>query len=258
MPAITLENVSFGFSQPVLRGISASFPRGTFSGLLGPNGVGKSTLIKLISRWLPLQGGSIRIHGRPLDRLSPIELARLVAVVEQEQSPLSDITVREMVELGRLPHQKLLSPHTPADRQAVEAAMAQTGVQEFARRRLTTLSGGERQRVRLATALAQTTDVLILDEPTSHLDIKFQLELLTLLRELADRGLSIVAALHDVNLAALFCDHLVLLSGGHVLTAGAPVEVITRETMLEAYQCEVTVFSHPTAGVPQIALNRGG
>lgn len=254
MPAISVEKVSYRFGQPVLREVSASFSQGTFTGILGANGVGKSTLVKLISRWLPLQEGSIRIYDRPLQAFTQRELARHIAVVAQEQAYLTELTVREMVELGRIPHQGLLDSPSQADHNAVESALAQTGLQALATRRFGTLSGGERQRVRVAMALAQAADILILDEPTTHLDIRYQLELLTLLAELVAKGYTVIAVLHDINLAALFCDHLLLLADGRVLSAGTPGEVITREAILEAYQCDVTVLLHPTSEAPQIAL----
>ncbi|MBT9175722.1 MAG: Iron(3+)-hydroxamate import ATP-binding protein FhuC [Firmicutes bacterium] len=256
MPALSVENVSFRFTQPVLCGVYADFEQGTFSGILGANGVGKSTLVKLISRWLPMQDGAIRVHNRPLDTFNQRELARYVAVVPQEQAHITELTVREIVELGRIPHQGLLAPPTAADRRAVDDALAQTGLQGLETRSFATLSGGERQRVRVAMALAQAADILILDEPTSHLDIRYQIELLTLLGELVTKGYTVVAVLHDINLAALFCDHLVLLADGRVLRAGPPAEVITREAILEAYQCDVSLLSHPTVNVPQIALTR--
>lgn len=258
MPALSVENVSFRFTQPVLRGVSADFEQGTFSGILGANGVGKSTLVKLISRWLPMQDGSIRIHNRPLEAFSQRELARHIAVVPQEHAHLTELTVREIVELGRIPHQGLLAPPTAADQSAVDSALTQTGLLGLAERSFSTLSGGERQRVRVAMALAQAAEILILDEPTTHLDIRYQVELLTLLAELVTKGYTVIAVLHDINLAALFCDHLVLLADGRVLRAGPPAEVITRETIVDAYQCEAHVLLHPTVNVPQIALTRNG
>ncbi len=256
MFALSIENVSFRFVRPVLSGVFADFAPGTFSGILGANGVGKSTLIKIIGRWLPMQEGSIRVYNRPLGTFSQRDLARHIAVVPQEQTYVTDLTVREMVELGRIPHQGLLAHLTTADQSAINHALVQTGLQEIAERSFSTLSGGERQRVRVATALAQAADILILDEPTTHLDIRYQVELLTLLAQLVTKGYTVITVLHDINLAALFCDHLVLLADGRVLRSGPPAEVITREAILKAYQCDVTVLSHPTQGVPQISLTR--
>ena len=256
MPALSVEKVSYRFDKPVLHEVSASFERGTLTGILGANGVGKSTLVKLISRWLPLQEGSVRIYNRHLGAFSQRELARQIAVVAQERTELTELSVQEMVELGRIPHQGILDAPSPADHSAVESALAETGLHGLRERRFGTLSGGERQRVRLAMALAQAADILILDEPTTHLDIRYQLEILTLLTELVTKGYTVVAVLHDINLAALFCDQLVLLADGRVLHAGPPQAVITREAILEAYQCDVTVLLHPTVEVPQIALRR--
>lgn len=256
MVALQVSNVSFSFDKPVLRGVSTVFPGGSLTGVLGPNGAGKSTLVKMLSRWYVPEQGDILLGGKSLRSLTQQEIARQMAVVEQEQAYGADITVEEMVALGRLPHQSLLGEESDEDRRLVRKAMERTGVLEFAGRRLSTLSGGEKQRVRIATALAQNTSILILDEPTSHLDIKYQAELLNLLRALAREGLTVVAVLHDINLAALFCDRLIILAGGKILAEGTPEEVLTSKAIAAAYDCDVVVIPHPRETVPQIALLR--
>lgn len=256
MVALQVSNISFSFDKPVLRGVSTIFADGSLTGVLGPNGAGKSTLVKILSRWYVPEQGDILLGGKSLRTLTQQHIATQMAVVEQEQAYGADITVEEMVALGRLPHQSLLGDESDEDRRLVRKAMERTGVLEFAGRRLSTLSGGEKQRVRIATALAQNTSILILDEPTSHLDIKYQAELLNLLRDLAREGLTVVAVLHDINLAALFCDRLLILAGGKILAEGTPEEVLTSKSIAAAYDCDVVVIPHPRENVPQIALLR--
>jgi len=254
--SLKVSNVSFSFDKPVLRSVSTVFNGGSFSGVLGPNGAGKSTLVKIISRWYRPEKGDIFVGDKSISSLTQKDIARNLAVVEQEQSYGTDISVEELVSLGRLPHQSLLGEESCDDRLYVRKAMERTGMLEFAGRRLSTLSGGEKQRARIATALAQDTSILILDEPTSHLDIKHQAELLNFLRTLACDGLTVVAVLHDINLAALFCDRLIILVGGKILTEGTPEEVLTSQTIAAAYGCNVEVVPHPREKVPQIALLR--
>lgn len=256
MVSLRISNISFSFDKPVLCGVSTVFNGGSFSGILGPNGAGKSTLVKIISRWYRPENGDVLVGDKSLRAMTQKEIARNIAVVEQDQSFGADISVAEMVSLGRLPHQSLRGEESDEDRLQVHRAMERTGMLEFAGRRLSTLSGGEKQRVRIATALAQDTSILILDEPTSHLDIKHQSDLLNLLHTLAHDGLTVVAVLHDINLAALFCDRLIILLAGEILTEGTPEEVITSQSITAAYGCNVEVIEHPKEKVPQIALLR--
>ncbi|HSL93236.1 MAG TPA: ABC transporter ATP-binding protein [Bacillota bacterium] len=256
--AILVQNLSFSYSatEPVLTNVTLSIASGSFTGILGPNGAGKSTLLKLLSRWYKPDSGEIRISGESTKTMNHRELARRIAVVEHEQRFATDITVRELVALGRLPYQSLLSEESEADRKAVELALTRGGLQELSERALSTLSGGERQRARLAMALAQDASILALDEPTTHLDIKHQLELLTLLETLKARGLTVLAVLHDLNLAALFCEELVLLREGQVYATGTVRQVLTAENIAAVYDCRATVYQHPIHGVPQVALLR--
>ncbi|MDP3486555.1 MAG: heme ABC transporter ATP-binding protein [Bacillota bacterium] len=257
MNAIEISNLNFSFDKPVLNNISLQLRLGAFTGILGPNGAGKSTIVKILSRWFKPQSGTVHIKGQSLPQLSQRQLAQLLAVVEQDTLVGSDITVRELVALGRLPHQSFFAEENEQDRKAIENALQKTGVTAFASRSLSTLSGGEKQRARIAAALAQQTEILILDEPTTHLDIKHQLELLRLLKALAEDGLTVITVLHDINLAALFCDDIVLLSSGNVIRTGAPQDVLTSEQIEAVYDCKVTVYPHPVYQVPQIALLKG-
>lgn len=258
MHPLCVAGVSFSFDKPVLQDITLDFTAGNFSAILGPNGAGKSTLVKLISRWYVPSTGEIKLFGKPLRLLTTLQIAKSMAVVEQENSYGTDITVAELVSLGRLPHQTLLGGQSQVDTQCIQRAMERTGITELADRRLSTLSGGEKQRVRIATALAQDTALLILDEPTSHLDIRHQVEVLTLLRGLSREGLTVIAVLHDINLAALFCDRLIILSRGRISADGTPEQVLQPATIADAYGCNVAIQPHPVENVPQIVLMRGG
>lgn len=258
VPAIQMTDISFAYRQasPLLQDVSLCVDQGAFTALLGPNGAGKSTLLRLLSGWYKPDSGTIELLGQNIRSISRRSLARQLAIVEQIQSYSTDITVRELIALGRLPHQGLLGGASPADNSAVEKALQQGGLQDMAQRPLSQLSGGERQRARLAMALAQEAPVLALDEPTTHLDIRHQLELLTLLSELQQHGLTVLSVLHDINLAALFCDKLILLKEGRVLTSGSVNDVLTEENIEQLYDCKAVIYPHPLYGLPQVALAR--
>lgn len=252
--SLELQGVAFAYEKPVLKDVSVGFAAGKFTSILGPNGAGKSTLVKIMSRWYrPLQG-NVLVFDRPINDLPQHIVARHIAVVEQENSASTDITVRELVSLGRLPHQGLLSTESAHDHEMIEHSMEVTGVKELSERRLSTLSGGERQRARIAAALAQETEILLLDEPTSHLDIRHQTELLQLLQQFTQRGMTVVSVLHDLNIAALFSDSMVLLGQGEVKAMGSPRDVLRADIIEKVYGCPVTVFDHPLYKIPQIAL----
>jgi iron complex transport system ATP-binding protein len=219
-----------------LSGVTLTIAPGEFVGLIGPNGSGKTTLLRCLSGLLAPHGGAVLLDGRALAGWRPAELARRVGVVAQGDGAAFEFTVGQVVAMGRYPHRRRWQPETADDRQAVAAALAQTGLTSLAERPVTALSGGERQRVALARALAQEPQTLLLDEVTAHLDLGYQAEILALLRRLnADRGLTIVAVLHDLNLAARACQRLLLLSGGRILAAGSPAEVLTPANLLSAY-----------------------
>lgn len=255
MHPLVVANVSFGFAkQKILKNITAEFPKGTLTGIIGPNGSGKSTLVKIMSRWLTPQSGEVHLAGIPLAKLSHRTMAQHLAVVEQESVLGIDLTVRELVYLGRLPHQSLLQGPTARDMELVNQALGRAGVVDLQDRYLSTLSGGEKQRARIATALAQDCPLLVLDEPTSHLDIRHQMDILTLLRSLAREGMTIIAVLHDINLAALYCQRLLVLSQGELTAQGTPAEILRPDLIQAVYGCQVAVFSHPSENVPQVSL----
>jgi iron complex transport system ATP-binding protein len=255
---LSVEHVTCGYgSRPVLRDFSAAAGRGEFLAVVGPNGCGKSTLVKALSRVLRPASGRILLDGRDIATMRPRELARQVAVVAQEVAFEFDFTVREVVAMGRLPHLGRFRGETPHDRQVVEEAMAATDTLDLADRLVTRLSGGERQRVMVARALAQEPSLLILDEPTAHLDIAHQVDLLDLTRRLnRERGLTVVAVLHDLNLAAQYAGRLLMVRDGRPWADGTPAEVVTEANVAAVYGSRVRVLPHPEEGSPHVFLLR--
>jgi iron complex transport system ATP-binding protein len=248
-------------SDPVLRGIDLRLEPGEMVALIGPNGAGKSTLLRLISGVVRPTAGQALLEGRDLAKLSrtPREVARQVAVVPQEGPIPPGITVREMVELGRTPYARALLGESAADRRAVERAMTAAGVVELAKRFLDELSGGERQRVILARAIAQQPRLLLLDEPTANLDLHHQVAMLELVRGLTrEHGLAVLAAVHDLQLAALYCDRVALLHRGRIVSQGSPEAVLTEPLLLATFGQRVALSAHPTHGVPLVALVPNG
>ncbi|KFF98496.1 histidinol phosphatase [Streptomyces scabiei] len=222
----------------ILDGVSLAPRPGTVTGLLGPNGSGKSTLLRLLAGVIAPASGVVTLDDRPLDRVGRRAVARRIAVVAQQADSQVELTVHDVVRLGRVPHRRAWTPASPADEEAVRTALARTGLADKAHRSWHTLSGGERQRVQIARALAQEPHELLLDEPTNHLDIQHQLALLTLIGELR---LTSVVALHDLNLAAMYCDHLVVLGQGRVVAAGTPHDVLTESLVADVYGVRATV-----------------
>ncbi len=239
----------------VLRDINLSVEAGEMVGLLGPNGSGKTTLIKLAGGILKPNQGEIRLDGISLSRLNRKSVARSVAAVPQQFHIPFAFTTSEVVMLGRIPFIKAFAGETTADRRAVAAAMELVGITELAQRRFDELSGGERQKVILAMALAQQPKLLLLDEPTVHLDISHQVETLELVRSLnLGQGLTVIAAMHDLNMASLYFDRLILLKEGRVSADGTPAQVLTEDKIREVFSASVRVESHPTTGVPHIIV----
>jgi iron complex transport system ATP-binding protein len=241
-----------------LRGVSLAVGAGEFVGVLGPNGSGKSTLVKALSRALRPAAGSVLLDGADIWRLGPRDVARNVAVVPQDAPAPFDFTALEVVLMGRSPHLSRLAAEGVEDLRIAREAMERTDTWAFAGRPITQLSGGERQRVTLARALAQEPRLLLLDEPTSHLDLGYQMETLERLAALnTEAGTTLVAVLHDLNLAAAFCPRLVLLSEGRVVADGAPEAVLTRERLRDVYRVDVLVQPDPVHGRPHVYPTRG-
>lgn len=224
--------------NPILKGVSLQAGEKQLIGVIGPNGSGKSTLLKCIYRVLQPTGGAVFLDGKPLSEYSFRESALKIAVVAQHNYYNFDFSVRDVVLMGRSPHKKTLERDNAQDFRIVEEALTKVGMLHFAERSFSTLSGGEQQRVILARALAQQTPCLILDEPTNHLDIKYQLQLMDLVRGL-DR--TVITAVHDLNIAAMYCDWLYAVKDGRVLGQGAPQALLTPEFIRQVYEVEAEV-----------------
>ena len=238
----------------ILKGIGLETGGRELVGVIGPNGSGKSTLLKCIYRVLRPTAGAVYLDGRDLDSYSYRESARRVAVVAQHNYYNFDFSVREVVLMGRAPHKRALERDTAEDYRIVEESLETVGLAAFADRSFSTLSGGEQQRVILARALAQRTPCLILDEPTNHLDIKYQLQLMDLVRGL-DR--TVIAAVHDLNIAAMYCDRLYAVKAGRIVGQGAPKTLLTSEFIREVYEVDAQVMTDGD-GCLHILFHPGG
>jgi iron complex transport system ATP-binding protein len=245
-------------APPVLDGVSIAAAAGEVVGLLGPNGSGKSTLLRVLSGALRPEEGSVDLCGKPAGGLSRKEAARMVAMVLPEGGRDLPFRVEALVLLGRAPYLGDLAWEGPEDFRIAREAMAMAGVAHLAERWFDELSLGERQRVLVAQGLAQEPRVLLLDEPAAHLDIRHQVEIYALIERLArEKGMCVVAVSHDLNLAAEFCDRLVVLSGGRVRAEGRPGEVIDERLLREVYESRVLVDRNPESGAPRVTLLRG-
>jgi iron complex transport system ATP-binding protein len=253
-PILRASSISYSYGSRsarthAVRDVSLDVPRRSFTGLLGPNGCGKTTLLKLLSGVLRPDAGDVALDGRALADLSRRDVARHIAVVPQETHPAFDYTCLEMVLMGRHPHLGPLALEGPADIAIAQHALAATGTAHLADRPYMTASGGEKQRVVIASALAQAGDVLLLDEPTASLDLGYQLEVATLLRGLnRDRGVTMVLATHDLNLASSLCDTLVLMRDGGVIASGRTQDVLTVSSVRRLYDVDADVTYHERAG----------
>jgi iron complex transport system ATP-binding protein len=256
MPVLEAAGLRCGYgATTVLREINLTLWRGEMVALLGRNGSGKSTLIRCLGGALAPLSGAVSIDGTPVARYHRRALARRLSVVAQELHVPFPFSVREVVELGRAPHARFLAPSSTEDRRAVDLALHTCDLTDLADSTYQQLSGGEQQRVALAMALAQEPEILLLDEPTVHLDLAHQGSLLALVRRLcARRGLTVLAAMHDINLSALYFDRLTVLGGGSVVASGTPEEVITASLIEATFGTPVSITKHPTLGVPQVLL----
>lgn len=238
-------------ARKIVADVSLEARSGQFVGLLGPNGSGKTSLLRTIYRILKPTAGLIQLDGVNVWQVSAREAAQQMAVVTQEQAGDFDFSVQEMVLMGRTPHKSMFDPDTPEDFQRVDEALDRVGLANFAHRSFLTLSGGEKQRVLIARALTQQARFLVLDEPTTHLDIHYQLEILELIKSL---GVTTLASLHELNLAALYCDRIYLLQAGQVVTFGPPEVVLTPSLIRQVYGVWSDVQLHPATGKPHITI----
>ena len=241
--AISAQNLSYEIqAETLLEGVDLHADRGQLVGLIGPNGAGKSTLLRTISGILNYREGTVRLDGDDLKSLSSRDIAAGLALIPQIAPYTHGFTSIELVLMGRYPHLGRFQIEGKEDDRIARDSMRLTRTEQFADRTLDTLSGGERQRVFVSRALAQQPRVLLLDEPTSNLDVLHQLKVLDLVRQLVDDGLTAVAAIHDLNMAARYCDRLVLLKGGRVVAEGSPEEVLVPETIQSAFGVRAAVY----------------
>ncbi len=254
--------VTFAYpaTGPVVADVTVAIPEGRLCAVLGPNGSGKSTLLKLLTGLLqPLQG-TVYFRGKPVGEWPVRARAREIAVVPQTEETRFPMTVRHSVAMGRYPHLGPWRPERPVDRDAIEAAMARASVAHLRDRTVQQLSGGERQRVRIARALAQESSVLVLDEPTSSLDVHYEMEILELLSGLRDDGVTLVMVTHSLNLAARYADRLLLMSEGNVIREGDARDVLDRDTLESVYAWPFAIVDHslpgPDRGAPQVVALR--
>ncbi len=231
--------------KEIVRQVSLQVKDNEFVGLLGPNGSGKTTLLKSIYRVLKPSAGMVLLDGEDIRSLNYRETARRMGVVSQFTNMSFDFSVEEVVLMGRSPHKKAFSPDTEEDYRIVENALKKVDMLDFRDRSFLTLSGGEKQRILLARTLAQQVDLLILDEPTNHLDIKYQIQIMDVVKSL---GIGVLSALHDLNLTLMYCTYVYILKEGQVVAHGLPDEVITKELIRDVYEVDCEVIRHPGTG----------
>jgi iron complex transport system ATP-binding protein len=262
-PLVEFAGVGFGYPRPEhareggfsVTDVSFAIEAGEIFGVIGPNSAGKTTLLRLLTRVVSADRGEIRLAGRAIRPLAHAELARQIAVVPQEAPRPFPFTVEQLVLMGRYPHGPGRYFESDEDRAIARAAIAATGVRELAGLPLEQLSGGERQRAMLARALAQQPKLLVLDEPTSHLDLRYQLETAALLRRVnAEQGTTVLLVSHDLDLASEVCDRLLLLDQGRVARVGPPATVLERGVLEAVFRCPVAVDSNPTSGRPLVRV----
>jgi iron complex transport system ATP-binding protein len=257
---IEVHSISFRYHEDwVLQEVSFRVEKGEFVGVIGPNGSGKTTLLKILYRLLAPQQGEILFELVSMKKMDRADIAKRIAVVAQETHLLFPFTVLETVLMGRSPYLGDSIFESEKDLEIAKRAMEWTQILPFSERPMDELSGGERKRVFIARALAQEPEVILLDEPTANLDIHHQIDFLDLILTLnRERGLTIIMASHDMNMASEFCDRLILLQGGRIYKTGPPGEVITRENIESVYGCQVWIDQHPISGMPRISLMKKG
>ncbi|MEU9335648.1 ABC transporter ATP-binding protein [Streptomyces sp. NPDC048290] len=252
-PRLHAENVTIGYDgHPVNAGLSVAVPDGSFTVVVGPNACGKSTLLRGLARLLRPTHGRIVLDGRDIHAHKAKHVARRLGLLPQSSIAPDGIRVADLVARGRYPYQRLIRQWTDADERTVAEAMAATGVTDLSARLVDELSGGQRQRVWVAMALAQRTDILLLDEPTTFLDLTHQIELLELFTDLHLSGRTLVAVLHDLNQAARYATHLIAMKDGAVVAEGPPSEVVTAELVEDVFGLRCLVVPDPVAGTPQV------
>ncbi|MBC9943130.1 ABC transporter ATP-binding protein [Leucobacter sp. cx-328] len=251
--ALSAASLSLGYAgEPIITNLDVSIPDHSFTVIIGPNGCGKSTLLKSLARMIrPLQG-HVSLHGEDIAMVRPKALARRIGMLTQPPLAPAGLTVGDLVARGRNPHQTLLRQWSVSDEEAVSAALAEVNMTEHAHRFVDELSGGQRQRAWIAMALAQDTPVLLLDEPTTYLDVAHQLDVLDLCSQLHAGGRTLVAVLHDLNLAARYATHVIAMREGRIVATGSPTETITPELLHAVFDLEARVIPDPETGRPLV------
>lgn len=251
---LTGEALTLGYGDfRVADGLNVAIPDGKFTAIIGPNGCGKSTLLRTLSRLMKPLGGQVRLDGQAIQHFATKEVARRIGLLAQNASAPGDITVAELVARGRYPHQPLFTRWREEDERAVQKAMAATGVTALADQSVDTLSGGQRQRAWIAMVLAQETSILLLDEPTTWLDISHQIDLLELLCTLnREQGYTLAAVLHDLNQACRYANHLIALRDGKIIAEGAPSEIVDAALIEAIYGLRCMIIEDPVAGTPLV------
>ncbi|NIY73667.1 ABC transporter ATP-binding protein [Marivivens donghaensis] len=250
-PILRTYDLKAGYEgKTILNGVDLDVGQGEFVALIGPNGCGKSTLLKTMARILTPTSGVAELNGRAVHDTPTREIAKAMALLPQTPLTPDGLTVRELVAQGRFPHQTLWRQWTKADETAVHDAMEATDVLQFADRPVTALSGGQRQRCWIAMTLAQDTDVILLDEPTTYLDLKIQIDVMQLLSKIAAQGRTLVVVLHELNLAAAYADRVVMMRDGAIVHQGHPAECITAETLEDVFGLRARVMTDPDTGRP--------
>ncbi|WP_371615207.1 ABC transporter ATP-binding protein [Streptomyces sp. NBC_00454] len=254
MQRLTAENVTLGYDQRVIaENLSVEIPDNSFTVIVGPNACGKSTLLRALSRMLKPSRGRVLLDGQAIGSMPAKKVARTLGLLPQSSVAPDGITVADLVSRGRYPHQGLLRQWSQEDERIVAESMASTGVAELADRAVDELSGGQRQRVWIAMALAQQTPLLLLDEPTTYLDIQHQIDVLDLCAELHEsQGRTLVAVLHDLNHAARYATHLIAMRDGKVVAEGPPAEVVTAELVERVFGLRCQIIQDPQTGTPLV------
>jgi iron complex transport system ATP-binding protein len=257
MAQLTVKQASFGYgNQAVIKCVTLHTQPGELLGIIGPNGSGKTTLLRGLSGLVTPSQGKVLLNDMPLDKFKRQKIAQKIAMVPQNTMLPDLFTAMEIVLMGRTPHLGLLSYESDNDTRIAMAAMEITQTLHLAGRRINQLSGGEKQRLIIARAITQEAEIILLDEPTANLDINYQVEIFNFLRKLCDeKGISIIAALHDLNLASQYCNRLILLKDGKINRQGTPEQVIKTESVAEVFDADVRVYPHPLNALPTVLIN---
>ena len=252
MNVIEVRDLKVGYDNKVIiDNMTLGIRKGAITTIIGENGCGKSTLLKTIGRILHPISGEILVQGKSVHKTDTREIARIIGLLPQSPKAPNGLTVEEIVEYGRFPHKKKNTRMTPEDRQIIDQALDHTHLLEFKNRSINSLSGGQRQRVWIAMVLAQQTDIILLDEPTTYLDMAYQLEVLNLVKELNQKnGVTVVMVLHDINQASRFSDELIMLRNGKVIAQGSPAETMRKDNLKKVFDVEATLMNLPEYNIP--------